>query len=118
MHEFLVTYLRMLKKCSKIKVLPFVEQIKADTLEAHTFFKRYRKAGDIQDDLDILERVVSLLTSSESMIYLDYFVSDGRFVLILLISRSHSLNVTVHVCNSCKVSSKLATISKDVSQKI
>ncbi|TIC23338.1 vesicle fusion-related protein [Wallemia mellicola] len=73
MHEFLVTYLRMLKKCSKIKVLPFVEQIKADTLEAHTFFKRYRKAGDIQDDLDILERVVSLLTSSESMIYLDYF---------------------------------------------
>lgn len=75
LHEFLVTYLKSLKKCSKIKVLPFVEQIKADTFEALTFFKRYRKAGDIQDDLDIFERVVSLLTSSESMIYLDYFVS-------------------------------------------
>ncbi|TIA87730.1 hypothetical protein E3P99_03017 [Wallemia hederae] len=73
LHQFLVVYLTALKKCSKIKVLPFVEQIKADTHETHLFFKRYRKSGDIQDDLDILDRVVALLTSSESMIYLDYF---------------------------------------------
>ena len=53
MHEFLVTYLKSLKKCSKIKVLPFVEQIKADTLEVNTFFRKYKKAGDIQDDLDV-----------------------------------------------------------------
>ncbi|TIA93041.1 hypothetical protein E3P92_00954 [Wallemia ichthyophaga] len=73
LHEFLVTYLKALKNCSRIRVGPFVQQIKADMAEVHTFFKSHRKAGDIQDDLEIIDRVVSLLTSSESMVYLDYF---------------------------------------------
>ncbi|CAH7678698.1 exocyst complex component Sec6-domain-containing protein [Phakopsora pachyrhizi] len=70
--SFLIAYLNGLKKASKIKIPDAIDQMRSDVKLSYTFFVGYKKPVELKAHFKVLEHVVSMLSASRTMFFLDW----------------------------------------------
>ncbi|GAA5954578.1 hypothetical protein JCM3765_003819 [Sporobolomyces pararoseus] len=70
---FLITYLVSIKKAGKIKMPKAVEKMRRDIDKSCEFFSIYKNKKELEGYFDVLESVLTLLSASKMMVFLDYW---------------------------------------------
>ncbi|KAM0786314.1 hypothetical protein ACM66B_001791 [Microbotryomycetes sp. NB124-2] len=70
---FLVTYLSSIRRASKIKIPQALDKMRRDVDKSKEFFKLYKSEKDLETYFDVLETVLTLMSSSKMMVFLDYW---------------------------------------------
>lgn len=70
---FLITYLNALRKASKLRMPAAADRIREDITEAFTVFAPLKPAKEIEDQFDVIEQILALLTASKSLVFLSYW---------------------------------------------
>ncbi|KAK4050257.1 SNARE-binding exocyst subunit S6 [Microbotryomycetes sp. JL201] len=70
---FLVTYLTSIKRASKIRIPQALDKMRRDVDKAKEFFRLYKSDKDLEAYFDVLETVLTLMSSSKMMVFLDYW---------------------------------------------
>ena len=80
---FLITYLTAIRRCSKLKVPQAVDRIREDIKKAFDFFSIYKSRKELAGYFDVLDSVLTLISASKMMVFLDVrtSVSPMRFEL-------------------------------------
>lgn len=85
---FLVAYLVAIRKASKIRVPQAVDRMRHDIDKAKEFFKIYKSKKELESYFDVLESVLTLISASKMMVFLDVSpasaTSDSHSLLIRL----------------------------------
>lgn len=68
---FLITYLVSVKKAGKIKMPQAVERMRRDVDKSVEFFSIYKSKKELEGYFDVLESVLTLLSASKMMVFLD-----------------------------------------------
>ncbi|GAA5907303.1 SNARE-binding exocyst subunit SEC6 [Sporobolomyces salmoneus] len=70
---FLITYLVSVKKAGKIKMPKAVDKMRSDIDKSVEFFSIYKNKKELEGYFDVLESVLTLLSASKMMVFLDYW---------------------------------------------
>ncbi|GAA5985834.1 hypothetical protein JCM11641_005315 [Rhodosporidiobolus odoratus] len=70
---FLITYLVAVKKAGKLKMPQAVERVRADVDMGFDFFLQYKPKKELEGYFDVLESVLTLISASKMMVFLDYW---------------------------------------------
>ncbi|GAA5821962.1 hypothetical protein JCM10212_004088 [Sporobolomyces blumeae] len=70
---FLITYLVAIKRATKVKMPKAVERMRSDVDKAKEFFGLYKSKQELEAYFDVLESVLTLLSASKMMVFLDYW---------------------------------------------
>ncbi|GAA5917337.1 hypothetical protein JCM8208_000992 [Rhodotorula glutinis] len=70
---FLITYLVAVRRTSKLRMPMAVERMRADLDLAFDFFLAYKPKTELVAYFDVLESVLTLISASKMMVFLDYW---------------------------------------------
>ncbi|GEM12857.1 exocyst complex component sec6 [Rhodotorula toruloides] len=70
---FLITYLTAIRRASKIRVPQACERMRSDIDLAFGFFLQYKPKQELVSYFDVLESVLTLVSASKMMVFLDYW---------------------------------------------
>ncbi|GAA5833074.1 hypothetical protein JCM11251_006505 [Rhodosporidiobolus azoricus] len=70
---FLITYLVAVRKAGKLKMPQAIERMRADIDMAFEFFLQYKQKNELEGYFDVLETVLTLMSASRMMVFLDYW---------------------------------------------
>ncbi|GAA6017346.1 hypothetical protein JCM11491_000640 [Sporobolomyces phaffii] len=70
---FLITYLVAIKKAGKVKMPKAVDRMRRDIDKSVEFFSIYKNKKELEGYFDVLESVLTLLSASKMMVFLDYW---------------------------------------------
>ncbi|GAA6020052.1 hypothetical protein JCM10207_006770 [Rhodosporidiobolus poonsookiae] len=70
---FLITYLVAVRKAGKLKMPQAVDRVRADLDMAFAFFLQYKPRKELEGYFDVLESVLTLMSASKMMVFLDYW---------------------------------------------
>ncbi|BGP41626.1 SNARE-binding exocyst subunit S6 [Rhodotorula kratochvilovae] len=70
---FLITYLVAVRRATKLRIPLAVERMRADIDLAFGFFLAYKPKQELVSYFDVLESVLTLLSASKMMVFLDYW---------------------------------------------
>ncbi|KAG8903179.1 SNARE-binding exocyst subunit S6 [Tulasnella sp. 403] len=70
---FLITYLNALRRSSKLRMPAAADRIREDMSEAFPLFCSHKPAKEVEDQFDVIELILSLLTASKSLVFLSYW---------------------------------------------
>ncbi|KAK4049877.1 SNARE-binding exocyst subunit S6 [Microbotryomycetes sp. JL221] len=76
---FLVTYLTSIRRASKIRIPQALDKMRKDIDKARGFFKLYKSDKDLETYFDVLETVLTLMSASKMMVFLDYWPFRKRY---------------------------------------
>lgn len=68
---FLITYLVAVRKAGKLKIPQAVDRMRADVDMAVEFFGQYKSRKELEGYFDVLESVLTLMSASKMMVFLD-----------------------------------------------
>ncbi|GAA6035623.1 hypothetical protein JCM8097_004933 [Rhodosporidiobolus ruineniae] len=70
---FLITYLVAVRKAGKLKMPQAVDRMRQDVDQAFRFFEQYKPKKELEGYFDVLESVLTLMSASRMMVFLDYW---------------------------------------------
>lgn len=70
---FLVTYLNSLRRASKLRMPQAADRIREDISEVFTLFSSLKPAKEVEEQFDVIEQILALLTASKSLVFLSYW---------------------------------------------
>ncbi|BGP71825.1 SNARE-binding exocyst subunit S6 [Rhodotorula toruloides] len=70
---FLITYLTAIRRAGKIRVPQACERMRSDIDLAFGFFLQYKPKQELVSYFDVLESVLTLMSASKMMVFLDYW---------------------------------------------
>ncbi|GAA5852245.1 hypothetical protein JCM8547_006712 [Rhodosporidiobolus lusitaniae] len=70
---FLIAYLVAVRKAGKLKIPQAVDRMRADIDMAFEFFLQYKTRKELEGYFDVLESVLTLMSASRMMVFLDYW---------------------------------------------
>ncbi|KAG9012175.1 SNARE-binding exocyst subunit S6 [Tulasnella sp. JGI-2019a] len=70
---FLITYLNALRRASKLRMPQAADRIREDISDVFTLFSSLKPAKEVEDQFDIIEMILALLTASQSLLFLSYY---------------------------------------------
>ncbi|GAA5933678.1 SNARE-binding exocyst subunit SEC6 [Sporobolomyces koalae] len=70
---FIITYLMSIKRSSKIKVPKALDRMRKDLDLSFEFFSTFKPKPELEGYFDVLESVLTLLSASKMMVFLDYW---------------------------------------------
>ncbi|GAA6053135.1 hypothetical protein JCM3770_002871 [Rhodotorula araucariae] len=70
---FLITYLVAVRRATKLRIPLAAERMRADIDLAFAFFLAYKPKQELVSYFDVLESVLTLLSASKMMVFLDYW---------------------------------------------
>ncbi|GAA5888098.1 hypothetical protein JCM5296_005432 [Sporobolomyces johnsonii] len=70
---FLIAYLVAVRKASKLRMPQAVERMRQDVDRAFEFFLLYKNKKELESYFDVLESVLTLMSASKMMVFLDYW---------------------------------------------
>jgi len=77
--SFLITYLVAVRKCAKLKIPHAVDRMREDINKAFEFFSLYKPKEELENYFDVLETVLTLVSASKMMVFLDYWPFRRRY---------------------------------------
>ncbi|KAG8883419.1 SNARE-binding exocyst subunit S6 [Tulasnella sp. 331] len=70
---FLITYLNALARASKLRMPQAADRIRDDISDVFTLFSSLKPAKEVEDQFDVIEMILALLTASKSLVFLSYW---------------------------------------------
>jgi exocyst complex component 3 len=68
---FLITYLVAVRRCTKLRIPQAVDRMRQDLDKSFTFFTMFKGQKELAEYFDVLETVLTLISSSKMMVFLD-----------------------------------------------
>lgn len=97
---FLINYLVAIRRCSKLKVPQAVDRIREDIQKAFGFFLVYKGRKELESYFDVLNSVVTLISTSKMMVFLDVrpplSSSPANLVVVLALPQKVRREPRVH----------------------
>ncbi|PWN38661.1 exocyst complex component Sec6, partial [Ceraceosorus guamensis] len=73
MDRFLTAYIGALRRTSKLRMPDAANRMREDLRDVKNVFGAFREAQGVQEKLEVLDLVISMLTSSATMVFLSYY---------------------------------------------
>ncbi|WVF66397.1 hypothetical protein IAT40_001137 [Kwoniella sp. CBS 6097] len=72
---FLISYLTALRRASprSLRMPSAVQKIRSDVSSAFEFFAQYKQPADLEGNFEIMEMIISILSASSQMVFMDYW---------------------------------------------
>lgn len=72
---FLITYLSALRRAAarSLRIPTAVQRIQNDVSQAFDFFSQYKQPQDLEQNFEIMDQIVSMLSASSQMVFMDYW---------------------------------------------
>ncbi|KIO15661.1 hypothetical protein M407DRAFT_86880, partial [Tulasnella calospora MUT 4182] len=70
---FLINYLNALRRASKLRMPAAADRIREDISEVFPVFSSLKPAKEVEETLEVMEEIISLLTASQSLVFLSYW---------------------------------------------
>lgn len=68
---FLINYLVAVRRCPKLRIPQAVDRMREDINKAYGFFSLYKPRAELDSYFDVLELVLTLVSASKMMVFLD-----------------------------------------------
>lgn len=70
---FLINYLNALRRASKLRMPAAADRIREDISEVFPEFSSLKPAREVEEQLEVMEQIIALLTASQSLVFLSYW---------------------------------------------
>lgn len=70
---FLINYLNALRRASKLRMPTAADRIREDISEVFPVFANLKPAREVEEQLEVMEQIIALLTASQSLVFLSYW---------------------------------------------
>ncbi|KAM0749392.1 exocyst complex component Sec6 [Meredithblackwellia eburnea MCA 4105] len=70
---FLINYLAAIRRSPKLRIPQAVDRMRDDINKAFDFFSLYKSRKELESYFDVLESVLTLISASKMMVFLDYW---------------------------------------------